>query len=83
MGRITKDGPYVFRVNANDFRRPHVHVEFGGRTVRIDLRTGAFMDQPPAGHQGAIRAAYRRNLRAILAEFDKFHPVDEGDDDDN
>ena len=82
MGRVFQEGPYVFRVNANDWI-PHAHVEFGGdRSYRINLRTGRFMDGVPPAEGAVILQIFRKHVEELWAEWNRLpHAARKGDAD--
>jgi len=76
MPTVASEGRFQFRVNPreNEYEPPHVHVWVGGEDVcRIELNSGAFMDQPPPGEARPILAAYRTHAEAIRRAWDEIH----------
>lgn len=53
---------------------PHVHVQFGGEEVRINLQDGSLLDPAPKGHARKVRRLYRKHLEAIRAAWERYHP---------
>ena len=65
-----------FKINANDHSPPHVHVEGGGTSVRINLVTLDFMDVETDFSQGAldrIMAEVIKRKGELMEEWEKYH----------
>lgn len=76
MPTIATEGQFRFVVNTreNAFEPPHVHVWLGNEDVcRIELNSGTYMDEPPAGAWRDILEAYRRHAEAIRQAWDRIH----------
>lgn len=75
MPTVARDGEFSFVVHTRElrFEPPHVHVRFGGDEVRIELRGGTFMDQPPVGKRRAVLEAFERHAGAIRRSWDEVH----------
>ena len=52
-----------FRINANDHNPPHVHVEAGGESIRVNLLTLREMDESSEFSESLVR-----NVLKIVAE---------------
>ena len=76
MPTVAVDGPFTFRINTreNAFEPPHVHVWEGNESLcRIQLDTGAYLDNPPPGRYRDILEAYARHADAIMRMWDQIH----------
>ena len=75
MPTVAREGEFEFIVHTRElpFEPPHVHVQFGGHEVRIELRGDTFMKEPPAGKKAAILEAYRKHAVQIRATWDRIH----------
>ena len=76
MPTVATEGQFRFVVNPreNSFEPPHVHVWVGGEDVcRIELNSGAYMDEPPPGNYRNILGAYTRHADEIKKTWDEIH----------
>jgi len=76
MPTVAMEGQFRFVVNTmeNEFEPPHVHVWVGNEDVcRIELNSGTFMEEPPAGDYRSILEAYRRHAEVIRMTWDDIH----------
>ena len=73
--KIVKEGGIEFWIYPKEsgLESPHVHVYMGEQMVRINLRTGDFMDQAPRGKKRAIMKTFRKYQDIILAAWEEFH----------
>ncbi|MDO8715442.1 MAG: DUF4160 domain-containing protein [Dehalococcoidales bacterium] len=76
MPTIIEEGQFRFVIytRENDFEPPHVHVWVGNEDLcRIELNSGRFMENPPAGDYRSILTAYRKHAMTIREEWDRIH----------
>ena len=76
MVRVAAEGQYIFVINTreSDFEPPHVHVWVAREDVcRIELNSGSFMEEPPAGTYRDILRAYGAHAREIRRVWDEIH----------
>lgn len=76
MPTIIEEGQFRFFIytRENDFEPPHVHVWVGNEDVcRLELNSGRFMENPPAGDYRNILTAYRKHAATIREEWDRIH----------
>jgi len=75
MPVVAREGEFKFVIYVREqpYEPPHVHVQFGGEEVRIDLNSGDLMDEPPAGKRRAILEAYRKHARKIRKAWARYH----------
>ena len=81
MARIkVLSSPHLaYRVNDDDHNPPHIHVEGGGASVRINLITLEVMDSHTAFSLSTLRKIIekvRENRRLLLDEWEKKHGQD-------
>jgi len=65
-----------FKINAHDHNPPHVHVEGGGASVRINLRTLDFMDDETDFSRVAldkIMVEVKARRDELLEEWKNYH----------
>lgn len=77
MPTVARDGPFEFKIYPREsaFEPPHVHVWYEGQgACRINLDSGAYLDQPPPRRWNDILEAYARHAARIRAEWDRLHP---------
>jgi hypothetical protein len=68
-----------FKINANDHNPPHVHIEGGGTSVRINLLTLDFMDDQTDFSQGTLDRIMKEVIKrknALMEEWEKYHEKD-------
>ena len=68
-----------FKINARDHNPPHVHVEGGGTSVRVNLRTLEFMDEETGFSKGTldrIMGEVVRRKDELLEEWEKYNEED-------
>jgi len=68
-----------YRINDDDHNPPHVHVEGGGASVRINLLTLEVMDAKTDFSAGTLRKIVekvRENKWLLLDEWEKKHGQD-------
>jgi hypothetical protein len=73
---VAREGQFSFVINTRElpFEPPHVHVWLSNESVcRIELNSGAYMDEPPPGRWRDILASYKRHAVEIRAEWDRIH----------
>lgn len=74
MPTVVEDGEFRFVVRTRDHPPAHVHVICAdGQEVRIDLNSGAFLDEPPPGKKGAILKTFRKHVKVIREAWDQYH----------
>ena len=76
MPTVARDGPFEFKVYPREleFEPPHVHVWYENNDAcRINLDSGAYMDDPPPRRWNDILEAYARHAGPIRAEWDRLH----------
>lgn len=75
MPTVARDGGFTFVVHTREhaFEPPHVHVQFGGDEVRIELVGGTFMEEPPAGVRRRILEAFMKQAGAIRRTWEEIH----------
>lgn len=76
MPTVVTKGPFKFRIYPAEhkFEPPHVHVWMGNEDIcRIELNSGAFMEEPPPGLRRQLTEAYRENAVTIRAQWDLIH----------
>ncbi len=64
-----------FKINVNDHNPPHVHVEGGGTSVRINLRTLEYMDDETDFSQGTLDRIMSEVIKRkdeLLEEWEKY-----------
>ena len=65
-----------FKINANDHNPPHVHVEGRGTSIRINLLSLDFMDDPTDFSQGTLDRILDEVLRRkdeLMEEWVKYY----------
>jgi hypothetical protein len=68
-----------FKINVNDHNPPHVHIEGGGASVRINLLTLltlVFMDEKADFSQGTldrIMNEVKKRKDELMEEWEKYH----------
>jgi len=65
-----------FKINANDHNPPHVHIEGGGTSVRINLLTMEFMDVQTDFSQRTLDRVMNEVVKRkneLLEEWEKYH----------
>ena len=68
-----------FKINVRDHNPPHIHVEAGGASVRINLSTLEFMDEETGFSKGTldrIMGEVVRRKDELLEEWEKYHEED-------
>ena len=76
MVRVAAEGQYIFVINTreNEFEPPHVHVWVAREDVcRIELNSGRFLGEPPAGTYRDILRAYAVHAGEIRRVWDDIH----------
>ncbi len=76
MPTVARSGKFEFRIytREKDSHGPHVHVWSGNESlVSIDLYSGEFMHEPPAGMERDIIKAYRPLAARLLEEWFRLH----------
>ncbi len=75
MPTVVTDGEFTFIIHTRElpFEPPHVHIQFGGNEVRIELDGATFMENPPPGKRKSILLAYKRHAKEIRQEWDRHH----------
>jgi hypothetical protein len=61
----------VYKINENDHRPPHVHIEGLGASVRINLLTLEVMDKETEFSQATLKVRENRNL--LLERWEELH----------
>ena len=83
MPTVLRDGGYQFIIFTSDHPPAHVHVRYAGRLAKIQLelvefeRTGGLK----AGEQSRILKIARDNREFLLVEWNRLHPPEEANDD--
>lgn len=65
-----------FKINANDHKPPHVHIEGCGASVRINLLTLDFMDDQTDFSKGTldkIMSEVVKRKDELMEEWEKYH----------
>ncbi len=66
----------VYKINENDHRPPHVHVEGMGASVRINLLTLEFMDSETDFSQATLNRilkVVRENRLLLIEKWEELH----------
>jgi hypothetical protein len=66
----------VYKINENDHRPPHVHVEGMGASVRINLLSLEFMDKESDFSQATLNRilrVVRENRNLLLERWEELH----------
>jgi hypothetical protein len=66
----------VYKINENDHRPPHVHIEGMGASVRVNLLTLEFMDKETdfsAATLARILKTVRENRMLLLERWEEVH----------
>jgi hypothetical protein len=64
-----------FKINDKDHNPPHVHVEGGGASVRINLITMEVMDDETGFNHGTMRRIYQMVLENRIVLLDQWEAV--------
>ena len=76
MPTVVIDGRFRFVVNTreNRFEPPHVHVWVDNQdSCRINIVSGAFIENPPPGARRDILDAYRKTSQLIKEVWETIH----------
>jgi hypothetical protein len=69
----------AYKINDDDHNPPHVHIEGGGASVRMNLLTLQFMDRETGFSNSTLRKILekvRENRWLLLDEWEKKHGQD-------
>ena len=65
-----------FKINVNDHNPPHVHIEGGGTSVRINLLTMDYIDNKTDFSQATLERIMDEVIKRkneLMAEWEKYH----------
>lgn len=76
MNTVLTTNHLKFKINANDHLPPHVHIEGGGASLRVNLNTFEVMDAETEFSQSTVKLIILKvmeNRILLLEEWERLH----------